>query len=68
MPPLLTPELGMDMEDADSDDGDKLSSFDLAGLIADALVVGGAIGQSFYKEAEAIVAKVIEARKKIGDY
>lgn len=54
--------------ETDSDDGGKLSSLDLAGLIADALVIGGSISQASYRMAEVIVAEVIETRKKIGDY
>lgn len=46
----------------------RLSSEELAGLIVDALYMGGVISESSYAKAMAIAVEEIEARKAGGDY
>lgn len=52
----------------DSDDSKMLSSSDLAGLIADALLLGGSIGKGSYEMAEALVAKARHDRRHSRDF
>lgn len=46
----------------------KLTSEQLAGLIVDALLQAGIVGDSHVRRAIEIAAEEIEARKAVGDY
>lgn len=60
----MSPEL----ENRNCDKRKRLSTSELAVLIADALLDGGVVGKESLQKAIEIIVDEIDARKAVGDY